>query len=155
MATIAIHIRPSSKAGLCPICSVLRLTERKASLKRIKVILGVWWEERRKIFTISTMVGQYIHTRKPQPQAASSTGSSVETHHASSLRVGHMPGRLRANIALPVFGYQMSGLERPQWNGDENKNEKDKTENCKPLPPRIERCDLIPRTGIGAPHQEN
>jgi len=33
MAIIAIHIRPSSKAELCPICSVLRLTGRKASSK--------------------------------------------------------------------------------------------------------------------------
>jgi len=80
---------------------------------------------------------------------------NVETQHAASLRVGYMPGRLRASIALPGFDYQMSSLKRPQRNGDENKNEKDQAENREPLPLGIERRDLIPRAGIGAPHQEN
>jgi hypothetical protein len=60
-----------------------------------------------------------------------------------------------ASIALPSFGYQMSGLERPQWNGDKNKNKKDQAKNREPLPLGIERRDLIPWTGIGAPHKEN
>jgi len=80
---------------------------------------------------------------------------NVKTQHAASLRVGYMPGRLRASIALPVFGFQISNLERPQRNGDKNKNKKDKAENREPLPLGIERRDLISRTGIGTPHQEN
>ena len=131
MATIAIHIRPSSNAGLCPICSILRLTERKASSKRYK-----------------GNPGGLLH-------AALATGSNGETQHAASLRGGAYPGWLRASIALPDFGYQMSGLERPQWNGDKNKDKKDQAENREPLPLGIERRDLIPWTGIGAPHKEN
>jgi len=80
---------------------------------------------------------------------------NVETQHAASLRVGYLPDRLRASIALPGFGYQMSSLKRPQRNGDKNKDKKDQAENREPLPSGIKRRNLIPRTGIGAPHKEN
>jgi len=42
---------------------------------------------------------------------------------------GHVPGQQRESIARPVFGFQTSNLERPQRNGDKNKNEKDQAKN--------------------------
>jgi len=156
MATVAIHIRPSSKAGLCPICSALRLTERKASSKRNKGNPGgVVGRNEKEIHLIynGRSIHSYAQTSKRRlrlrPEAM---------ERRSMLRLsgwGHIPGRLRASIALPGFGYQMSGLERPQWNGDKNKNKKDQAENREPLPSGIKRRNLIPRTGIGTPHQEN
>ncbi len=78
-----------------------------------------------------------------------------QRHSILRLYGGHMPGRLKANIALPGYGHQMIGLERPQRNGDKNKNEKDQAENREPLPSGIERRNLIPWTSISAPHKEN
>lgn len=131
MARDAIHIRPSSKAGLCPICYGLRFIGRITFSKYNQ-----------------DDPGGMLH-------AALATGSNVETQQCCVSPGGHMPGHLRASSALPGFGYQTSGLERSQRNGDKNKNKKDQAENREPLPLGIERRNLIPRTGIGAPHQED
>ncbi len=101
------------------------------------------------------MIGLYVHARKPQ--SVGYIGDRTQSRDAACCvsTGGPMPGRLRASIALPGFGYQTSGLECPQWNGDKNKNKKDQAKNRDPLPSGVERRDLIPRTGIGAPHEEN